>query len=246
MCSTAEQSGYISYTGVLTILDTTECSSLESRKYPSLSVEIMDAERWQTGWETSVFLLVGVSDLWKSWWNRDRKSDPSGAEEEKWLLDCFRVQTFPYCWDQTGDAGMWEGVCISYAYTSFSAFQCIAWFDCHVKLHQTSLWRVLRCQICPVSWGRCGSTGPSSPRRFATSWRRGEPIRRNVGTASPKPGKEENCCRKLVHSPTNHKPSAVRADFSTEGHLHASSNSNINWRSWNKQWMKIYSVFCGI
>lgn len=109
--------GYIIYTGVLIILDTTECSSLESCKYPSLSVEILDAECWQTGWETSVFMLVGVSDLWKSWWNRDRKSIPSRAEEEKWLLDCFGVQTFSYCWDQTGDAGMCKCVCVCVFHT---------------------------------------------------------------------------------------------------------------------------------
>lgn len=212
-CSTAEQPGYIIYTGVLIILDATECSSLESCKYPSLSVEVMDAECWQTGWETSVFMPVGVSDLWKSWWNRDRKSEPSWAEEEKWLLDCFGVQTFSYCWDQTGDAGALVCVCVCVFHTHTLLcllFFCVAWFDCHVKLHQTSLWRVLRCQICPVSWGRCGSTGPSSPRRFAASWLRGEPIRRNVGTASPKPGKEENCCRKLVHSLANHNEARRR------------------------------------
>lgn len=145
---------------------------------------------------------LGVSDLWKSWWNRDRKSGPLWAEEEKWLLDCFGVQTFPYCWHQTGDAGM----CTRAA--------CFARFDFHLKVHKTSLWLGLRCQICPVSWGRCGSTGPSSLRRFATSWRRGEPIRRNAGTASPKPGEEENCCGKSLRSPRNHKPDTGKTDFS--------------------------------
>lgn len=87
-------------------------------------------------------------------------------------------------------------------------------FDSRLRVRRSSLWLGLRCQICPVSWGRCGSTGPSSPRRFATSWRRAEPIRRNAGTASPKPGEEENCGGKWLRSPRNHKPDTGKTDFS--------------------------------
>lgn len=72
---------------------------------------------------------------------------------------------------------------------------------------ETHLWwiaSVLRCQICPVSWGRCGSTGSNSRWHFAANWQQEAPVRINAGMVSPKPGEEETCSRKTL-SPTNHK-----------------------------------------
>lgn len=158
--------------------------SLQQLCYRCFKIEIMDVVH-------SVVVYVGISDLWKSWWNGDRKPRPSRAEEEKRLLDCVRVQTISYCWDQTGDAGVCVCLCVYFiCVAAITAFQCFTWFYFHLKIHKTSLSLDLRCQIYPVSWGRCGSTGPSCLWHFAARWRQEEPIRIIAGTASPKPGKE--------------------------------------------------------
>lgn len=75
------------------------------------------------------------------------------------------------------------------------------------------MWLYLRCPIYPVSWGRCASTGPSSPWRFAARWRQEEPIRTIAGTASPKPGQQEG---RLVQEEQTGSP--VGRHFQSLGH----------------------------